>query len=197
MPGEKVCIAAATVVALAADLAGTGDQLAVVAFWSDATVVAPLAAPFVTATLLDRLLRIPAKGLTNVGFDLQVAHAELARSGAAHRTAVMLTDAVHNAGLDPRTIARRFPALHVLLKTDGEHDGSLARDLARLGHGRIAPVRTHRDVAPVLNRVLARDGAEAWRPDRQTDNLSETRVSMADGAIKDSWPGSGGVPYTK
>jgi hypothetical protein len=62
---------------------------------------------------------------------------------------------VHNAGPDPRSVARRFSRLHVLLQTDGEHDAPLAADLARLGHGRVAPVATHRDVAPALNRLLA------------------------------------------
>ncbi len=75
--------------------------------------------------MLDRLLRIPARGLTNVGFGLSVALTELERSSARRRTAVLLTDAVHNAGPDPRLIARRFPELHVLLETDGEHDAPL------------------------------------------------------------------------
>ncbi len=156
MRGEKVRIAAATVAALSADLSGAGDQLALVAFWSDAAVLATLTEPATPSALLDRLLRIPARGLTNVGFGLSVAHTELVRSSARRRTAVLLTDAVHNAGADPREVARRFGELHVLCETDGEHDLPLARDLARLGHGRLAPVRTHRDVAPALNRFLGR-----------------------------------------
>ena len=74
-------------------------------------------------------------------FALTVAQAELARSAARRRSAVLLTDAVHNAGPDPRLVARRFPELHVLLQTDGEHDAALGADLARLGRGRFAPVR--------------------------------------------------------
>lgn len=153
MRGEKVRIAAATVSALSADLAD--DQLALIAFWSDAALLKPLDAHMTGGKLLDQLLRIPARGLTNVHFALTVAHAELARSAARRRTAILLTDAVHNAGPDPRALARRYPELHVLLQTDGQHDTPLAADLARLGHGRLAPVRTHRDVAPALNRLLA------------------------------------------
>jgi Mg-chelatase subunit ChlD len=153
MRGEKVRMAAATVAALSADLAD--DQLAVVAFWSDAALLTPLEEPMPAARLLDLLLRVPARGLTNVHFALTVAQAELARSAARRRSAVLLTDAVHNAGPDPRLVARRFPELHVLLQTDGEHDAPLGADLARLGRGRFAPVATHRDVAPALNRVLA------------------------------------------
>lgn len=155
MRGEKVRVAAATVAALSTDLAATGDQLAIVAFWSDAAVLAPLGAPGPPAKLLDQLLRIPARGLTNVHFGLTAARAELARSAARRRVAVLLSDSVHNAGPDPREVARRFPELHVLLQTDGEHDADLGRDLARLGRGRLAPVASHREVAPALNRVLA------------------------------------------
>lgn len=155
MRGEKVRIAAATVGALSADLCGPADQLALVAFWSDAGVLTSLTDAVPPARLLDQLLRIPARGLTNVGFGLSVAHAVLAGSAARRRTAILLTDAVHNAGPDPREPARRFPELHVLLETDGEHDLPLGRDLARLGHGTLHPVHTHRDVAPALNRILA------------------------------------------
>jgi Mg-chelatase subunit ChlD len=154
MRGEKVRIAATTVAALAADLSGAGDQLAVVAFWSDAAVLKPLATRSSTSALLDQLLRIPARGLTDVGFGLQVARTELLRSAARHRTAVLLSDAVHNAGPDPRVVARRFPELHVLLETDGEHDAPLGRDIARMGKGRCLPVSSHRDVATALNRIL-------------------------------------------
>jgi Mg-chelatase subunit ChlD len=152
MRGEKVRMAAATVAALSADL--VDDRLALVAFWSDAALLTPLEQYVPASRLLDQLLRIPARGLTNVHFALTVAHAELARSSARRRTAVLLTDAVHNAGPDPRLVARRFPELHVLLQTDGEHDAPLGADLARLGHGRFAPVAGHRDVAPALNRLL-------------------------------------------
>lgn len=155
MRGEKTRMAAATVAALAADLGRGGDQLALVAFWSDAALLSPLAEPATATDMLDRLLRIPARGLTNVGFGLSVAHAELATSAVRRRTAILLTDAVHNAGPDPRLVARRFGELHVLLQVDGEHDAALGVDIARLGRGRMVPIRTHRDVAPALNRVLA------------------------------------------
>ena len=152
MRGEKVKIAAATVAALSVDLAS--DQLGVVAFWSDAALLTTLEAPCTPGRLLDQLLRIPARGLTNVHFGLAVARAELNRSAARRRSAILLTDAVHNAGPDPRLLAPGFPELHVLLQTDGEHDAPLAADLAGLGHGRMVRVSTHRDVAPALNRLL-------------------------------------------
>jgi Mg-chelatase subunit ChlD len=154
MRGEKVRIAAATVAALAGDL--IDDELAVVAFWKDAVVVKPLGRPRSPTSVLDDLLRLPARGLTNVSFALGVALHELANSRSRRRSAILLSDAVHNAGPDPRVLAARFPRLDVLLETDGEHDGYLGAELARVGHGRVLPIRHHRDVAPALNRILAR-----------------------------------------
>jgi len=153
MKGEKIRTMAATVGAMAADL--ESEDLAVVAFWRDAALLKPLHTHRPAPRLLDDLLRIPARGLTNVHFALSVALAELGRSSARQRIAVLLSDAVHNAGPDPRALAARFPRLHVLLQTDGEHDAALAADLARLGRGLTVPVRHYRQVAPALNRLLS------------------------------------------
>jgi Mg-chelatase subunit ChlD len=152
MRGEKVRIAAAAVGALASDL--VDDELAVVAFWRDAVLVKPLTRPVPAVRILDDLLRIPAKGLTNVHFALKVGVGELGRSRARRRHAILLSDAVHNAGPDPRLVASRFGRLDVLLEVDGEHDAELGSDLSRLGHGELLPVRHHRDVAGALNRAL-------------------------------------------
>ncbi len=135
--------------------ARAGRPSSVVAFWRDAALLKPLHTYQPGARLLDDLLRIPARGLTNVHFALTVALAELARSTARHRVAILLSDGVHNAGPDPRPVALRFPRLHVLLQTDGEHDADLAAELARLGHGLMAPVRHYRQVAPAVNRLLS------------------------------------------
>lgn len=152
MRGEKVRIAAATIAALCRDL--RDDELSVVAFWKDAVVVQPMASGAVADQVLRALLRIPARGLTNVHFGLATALLELRRSRASNRTAVLLSDAVHNAGPDPRNVAARFERLHVLLETDGEHDEDLARDLARAGGGALVPVADHREVPGALNEVL-------------------------------------------
>jgi MoxR-like ATPase/Mg-chelatase subunit ChlD len=153
MRGEKVKMTAATVGALAADL--VHDDLAVVAFWKDAALIKPLDGFKPHGRVLDELLRIPAKGLTNLHFALNVGLGELSRSHARSQIGLLLSDAVHNAGPDPRMLAGRFPTLHVLLQTDGEHDAFLAGELARLGRGLVAPVADHRAVAPALNRLLS------------------------------------------
>jgi hypothetical protein len=68
---------------------------------------------------------------------------------------VLLSDCVHNAGPDPRPLAARLPRLDVLLDTSGEQDEELARELARLGRGRLRLIRAYTDVAPALSAVFA------------------------------------------
>ena len=152
MKGERVQTAAATVGAIAGEL--RADALAVIAFWSDAAVLLPLGAPFEPLRLLDQLLRIPARGLTNVGFPLQVAAQELSRRPTLDARVLLLSDCVHNAGPDPRGPASRLPRLDVLLDASGEKDVELGRDLAHAGRGRIFEIRTHREVAPALTRIF-------------------------------------------
>jgi Mg-chelatase subunit ChlD len=154
MRGERARTAAAAVGALAAEL--SRDNLAVIAFWSDAAVLSRLGQHVPPQRLVESMLRIPARGLTNLAFPLQVARRELARVPA--RTVLpktgrvlLLSDCVHNAGPDPRPFAARLPRLDILLDVTGEQDPELARDLARLGRGRLRQVRTYRDVAPALS----------------------------------------------
>ena len=153
MRGERVRTAAATVGALAAELAR--DDLAVIAFWSDAAVLVELGHRVTPAALLDTLLRIPARGLTNVSFPLQVARRQLVRIPARDARVLLLSDCVHNAGPDPRGAAAGLARLDVLLDASGEHDTELARDLARLGRGRLATIRTYRDVAPAVSGLFS------------------------------------------
>lgn len=45
--------------------------------------------------------------------------------------------------------------LDVVLDTSGEHDAEMARDLVRLGRGRLAQVADHRAVAPALSSLFS------------------------------------------
>ncbi|GAA0249839.1 vWA domain-containing protein [Cryptosporangium japonicum] len=155
MKGERIRTAAATVGAVAGELAD--DDLAVIAFWSDAAVLHPLGRAARPIDLLDLLLSVPARGLTNVGFPLQLAARELARVPARDARVLLLSDCVHNAGPDPRPLAARLPRLDVLLDVGtppGEHDLELGRDLAHAGRGRLRPIHSHRDVAPALSSIF-------------------------------------------
>jgi Mg-chelatase subunit ChlD len=153
MRGERVRNAAATVGALAAVL--RDDTLGVLAFWSDAAMVLRLGARAEPLSLLDDLLAIPARGLTNVAFPLELARRELAAARYRDQRVLLLTDAVHNAGPDPRTAAAALPRLDVLLDVTGEHDLALGQELAAAGDGHLYRITGHRDVAPALVRAFS------------------------------------------
>lgn len=153
MRGERARTAAAAVGALGAELAR--DDLAVVVFWSDAAVLQQFGHRIEPVALVTAMLRIPAQGLTNVEFPLRVAARTLAGSSARDARVLLLSDCVHNAGPDPRAAASALPRLDVLLDVSGEQDEALARDLARLGRGRLARIRGYRDVAPAVTRLFA------------------------------------------
>ncbi|WP_218003837.1 vWA domain-containing protein [Herbiconiux solani] len=154
MKGERVRTAAATVGALAGELGQ--DALSVIAFWSDAVVLQRLGDPVRPMELLDAMLRLPARGLTNLAFPLQLAAGQLAGVPPRNARVILLSDCVHNAGPDPRPLAGRLPRLDVLLDTSGEKDVELGRDLARIGRGTFRAIRTFHDIAPALGEVFRR-----------------------------------------
>jgi Mg-chelatase subunit ChlD len=153
MRGERVRTAAAAVGALAGELAD--DSVGVLAFWSDAAWLARPGQKRPALSLVDDLLRLPAKGLTNVAFPLELAAREFARIADLDARVVLLSDCVHNAGPDPRELATRLPRLDVLIDVTGENDVELGRELAHFGRGRAFAIRDHRDVAPALIAAFA------------------------------------------
>ena len=154
MLGERARTMAATVAALAREL--IDDKLAVLAFWSDATWVKGLDQPARPFALLDNILRIPAQGLTNIAFPLELARRTLDEARSRSGITILLSDCIHNAGPDPRALAARLSRLHVLVDASGQHDAELGAELSQLGHGRLRLARSHRDVAPAVRAFFAR-----------------------------------------
>jgi len=153
MRDERIRTAAATVGALAGEL--REDDLAVLTFWSDAAWLSHFEARTPAHTLLDALIAMPTRGLTNIALPLTLAAEELADAAATDARVLLLSDCVHNAGPDPRPAAARLPRLDVLLDVVGENDLELGRQLARLGRGRLRRVRDYRDAAPALGEIFA------------------------------------------
>jgi Mg-chelatase subunit ChlD len=153
MRGEKVRTMAATVAALATHL--RADQLAILAFWSDAAWIARFGDRSTPHAVLDSLLRLPTQGLTNLAFPLAEAGRVVRRAPRGGTRVLMLSDCVHNAGPDPRSLAARIGRLDVLMDASDEHDEATASELARLGGGRMCSVRTYHDVGKGLNGLFA------------------------------------------
>lgn len=154
MRGERLLTAAATVGALSAGL--HRDDLAVIAFWSDAAMLLRLGERVPLEVLVDSMLGLDAAGLTNVSFPLQMALQELGNPGRCEQRVLLLSDCVHNAGPDPRAAAAALPRLDVLFDVGGERDSELADQLASTGRGSLRPIRGYHDVAPAVSEILGR-----------------------------------------
>ena len=132
------------------------DDLAVVAFWSDAAVLLPLGAPVPPLRLLDQLLRDPGpRADQRRASRCRSPPRELARSPARRRpgrAAVRL-----RAQRRARTRGRSRPGCRgwtCCSRPTASTTWSWA-GAGAAGRGRLLRVRHHRDVAPALSRVFA------------------------------------------
>ncbi len=135
MSGRNLALAALAAAVLALKMP-EGD-LAVVAFDSMARVLTRLGQPRRAHEVVEGMLRLPARGYTNLEDALEKGYGELARCTHARRTGLLITDGVYTAGGDPSHWAARFPKLHVLMTQDYKVNEELCRKLARLGRGEL------------------------------------------------------------
>jgi Mg-chelatase subunit ChlD len=155
MAGENMALAAVAAAVLA--LKAHAGDLGVVGFADEARVVVPLGEALAEREMIRRLLDRPCRGATNIAAALELGGDELGRARNPRRAAVLITDGMATAGPDPRPVAARFPALHVLHTKPGEHTRlpttvwispryEVGEDVARLGHGRLVPVAEFREL---------------------------------------------------
>ncbi|WNV75516.1 VWA domain-containing protein [Geodermatophilus sp. DSM 44513] len=154
--GDELTVAVLTAAALAQRMR-PGDELGVVAFWSRAVVLRPLSADPRADLAVSRLFDLRGGGTTDLDLGLRTAAAQLARTRAAARDVLLLSDGVPTESPDPlpaaAALARAGARLHVLsLSADAESVAQCAA-LAAAGGGRVAPLRRAGD-APVAVRTL-------------------------------------------
>jgi Mg-chelatase subunit ChlD len=131
------------------------DPFAVVAFWREAAVLKRLHEQVPLDTLLDRVLSLPGRGLTNVGLGLRAGLEELEGADTQERTGLLFSDGLQTVGEPAEPIAAAFPLLHVV--ATGQSDESLSRchRLADLGGGRCTRIKTVAGIPAAINRCLA------------------------------------------
>jgi Mg-chelatase subunit ChlD len=134
-----------------------GDELGVVAFWSRAVVLRPLSADPRIDVVVDRLCDLRGGGTTDLELALETAATQVARSRAADRQVLLLSDGLATESPDPVNAAAalaRVPArLQVMALTDEEEAMASCAALAAAGGGRVAPL--HRpSQAPAAVRDL-------------------------------------------
>ena len=139
MSGRNLALASLAVAVLALKIP-EGD-LSVVTFESSARLLTRLGEPRAAHDVVEGILRLPARGYTNLEDALEKGSRELARCGHSRRVGLLVTDGVYTVGGDPSRWAARFPRLHVLMTQDHKVNEDLCRKLARLGQGELFRVQ--------------------------------------------------------
>ena len=153
MKGPAIFRAALALATFAARVAP--DPFAVVAFWREAAVLKRLHEDVPLDTLLDRVLSLPGRGLTDVGLGLRVGLEELGVADAQERTGLLFGDGLQTAGEPAEPIAAAFPTLHVVSTGQSEESLSRCRRLADLGGGRCAEITAASGIPAAINLCLA------------------------------------------
>ena len=143
-------LAAASLAAAAVALRAPADH-SVIAFAASAVVLKSQDVPRPVSRVVDDLLQLRGHGLTDLALGLDAARAQLERSPAARRVAVLLTDGRSTTGPDPLPMARRLDELVVVAPAD---DAVEARALATAAGARFAVLAGPSDVPRAL-QVLA------------------------------------------
>lgn len=144
MSGRNLALAALAAAVLALKLP-EGD-LSVVAFDSTARVVTRLGDVYRVHDVVEGILRLPARGYTNLDEALEKGSQQLARCTHARRTGLLITDGVYTVGGDPSRWAPHFPRLHVLMTQDYKVNEELCIKLARLGRGQLFRIERFEDM---------------------------------------------------
>ena len=153
MKGPAIFRAALALATFAARVAP--DPFAVVAFWREAAVLKGLNEDAPLDTLLDRVLSLPGRGLTNVGLGLRAGLEELGGSDTQERIGLLFSDGLQTVGEPAEPIAAAFPLLHVVATGGSEESLARCRRLADLGGGRCARIETAAGIPAAINRCLA------------------------------------------
>lgn len=184
MRGERVTMAAATVAAMATEL--ERDALAVIAFWSDAAVLLELGQPVHPMALLDSLLALPAQGLTNVAFPLQVAARQLLRVPAADARVVLALGlraqrGARSASARGRAAPPRRAARHVGREGPRPRPGARPRGPRTPGAHPLAPRHRAGDRPRVRDLTCSSPGSAdpAVEPFRTSPKSSHSTSSSA------------------
>ncbi|ABG06059.1 ATPase associated with various cellular activities, AAA_5 [Rubrobacter xylanophilus DSM 9941] len=131
------------------------DPFAVVAFWREAAVIKRLEERVSLEALLDRVLSLPARGLTDLCLGLRAGLEELEGTGLRERTGLLFSDGLQTTGPPAEPVAASFPRLHVVAAARGPESLARCRRLADLGRGRCAAAGSIAEIPAAVSSCLA------------------------------------------
>lgn len=138
MTGRKLAINAVALAVIALQL--EPEDLCVVVFETDATVVKPLGAKMDIYQILEKFLEVPARGLTNIEAGLEKAVQEAEAGHLPKKAVILMTDGRFTAGRNPEHLIPRLPRTHVVQTGNPWSSNRFCRNLARQGRGHFVRV---------------------------------------------------------
>lgn len=151
MTGEKIALTALSAAILRLKL----DNVALIAFDTEAHVLVRTGESVAPRELVRRVLEVPAQGYTNLEGGLRAGLRELDRSARRERVGIVLTDGIYNVGWDPVKVAARFPRLHVVQVGAEERQGTrTCSKMASAGRGRLYRATTYPDLPGVVRQLV-------------------------------------------
>lgn len=155
--GRRIATALVTAAAVASRMR-PDDELAVVAFWSQAVVLRPIRSIAATTDLVGALLTLRGGGTTDLSLALRTALRQAGTARARRREVLLLTDGIATAGSDPIAVAASAPTagarLHVLGLAEEDDARRLCARLAGAGGGRYAELSSVSRAPAAVARVL-------------------------------------------
>lgn len=155
--GPRIATAMITAAAVAARMR-SDDELAVVAFWSQAVVLRQIRSLASTADLLGALLTLRGGGTTDLALALRTGLRQAGAARATRREIVLLTDGIATAGTEPTGVAAAAMSagarLHVLGLSAEEESRRACLRLAGAGGGRYAELSRASAAAQAVADVL-------------------------------------------
>ncbi len=153
MTGEKIALTALAAAILRLKL----DNVAVVAFDTEAHILVRVGESVDPRELVRRVLEVPAQGYTNIEAGLRLALRELKRSTRRERVGILISDGIYNVGWDPVRVAATYPKLHVVQVGQEERQGTkTCTRMATAGRGRLYRAVAYEDLPRVV-RTLVRE----------------------------------------
>ncbi len=153
MKGAAIFHAALAVAAVAARV--RDDPFAVVAFWREAAVLKRMDEEARLDVLMERLLSLPGRGLTDIGLGLRTGLDELEHAGTQERIGLLFSDGLQTTGEPAEPVATAFPTLHVIATGSTPESLERCRRLAAAGDGRCAAIGQTGGIPEAINACLA------------------------------------------
>ena len=134
MTGKKLALTAVALAVIALQI--DPEDLAVIAFETEANLIKGLGEKKNVYEILKAFLDVPARGLTNIESGLLQAAVESAKGKLKRKSVILMSDGRFTAGRNPEYVVPRLPRLHIVQTGSPWASPRFCRSLATLGHGR-------------------------------------------------------------